>query len=79
MVGGLGVGVGVARRKGLPCLSLVCSQAHVQNAALAGGVVVGTSAEMMLTLFGALAAGFLAGAISTLGYKFFTVHKPLGP
>ena len=51
----------------------------MQNAALAGGVVVGTSAEMMLTLFGALAAGFLAGAISTLGYKFFTVHKPLGP
>ncbi|XP_070323609.1 ammonium transporter Rh type B isoform X3 [Odocoileus virginianus] len=45
---------------------------HVQNAALAGGVVVGTSAEMMLTPFGALAAGFLAGAISTLGYKFFT-------
>lgn len=51
----------------------------MQNAALAGGVVVGTSAEMMLTPFGALAAGFLAGAISTLGYKFITVHKPLGP
>lgn len=44
----------------------------MQNAALAGGVVVGTSAEMMLTPFGALAAGFLAGAISTLGYKFVT-------
>ncbi|KAI4548869.1 hypothetical protein MG293_001199 [Ovis ammon polii] len=42
---------------------------HVQNAALAGGVVVGTSAEMMLTPFGALAAGFLAGAISTLGLE----------
>lgn len=45
---------------------------HVQNAALAGGVVVGTASEMMLTPFGALAAGCLAGAISTLGYKFFT-------
>ncbi|KAM4860673.1 ammonium transporter Rh type B [Thomomys bottae] len=45
---------------------------HIQNAALAGGVVVGTSGEMMLTPFGALTAGFLAGAISTLGYKFFT-------
>ncbi|XP_007171922.2 ammonium transporter Rh type B isoform X3 [Balaenoptera acutorostrata] len=45
---------------------------HVQNAALAGGVVVGTSAEMMLTPFGALVAGFLAGTVSTLGYKFFT-------
>ncbi|XP_058516413.1 ammonium transporter Rh type B isoform X2 [Ochotona princeps] len=45
---------------------------HVQNAALAGGVVVGTASEMMLTPFGALAAGCLAGAVSTLGYKFFT-------
>uniref|UniRef100_A0A8C3WDW6 Ammonium transporter Rh type B n=1 Tax=Catagonus wagneri TaxID=51154 RepID=A0A8C3WDW6_9CETA len=45
---------------------------HVQNAALAGGVVVGTSAEMMLTPFGALVAGFLAGTVSTLGFKFFT-------
>ncbi|XP_046539161.1 ammonium transporter Rh type B isoform X1 [Equus quagga] len=45
---------------------------HIQNAALAGGVVVGTSAEMMLTPFGALVAGFLAGTVSTLGYKFFT-------
>lgn len=43
---------------------------HIQNAALAGGVVVGTASEMMLTPFGALAAGFLAGAVSTLGYKF---------
>ncbi|XP_020025430.2 ammonium transporter Rh type B [Castor canadensis] len=45
---------------------------HIQNAALAGGVVVGTSGEMMLTPFGALAAGFLAGTVSTLGYKFLT-------
>ncbi|XP_054512507.1 ammonium transporter Rh type B isoform X3 [Pan troglodytes] len=44
---------------------------HIQNAALAGGVVVGTSSEMMLTPFGALTAGFLAGTVSTLGYKFF--------
>lgn len=35
--------------------------------------MVGTSSEMMLTPFGALAAGFLAGTVSTLGYKFFTV------
>ncbi|XP_063642119.1 ammonium transporter Rh type B isoform X2 [Pan troglodytes] len=40
---------------------------HIQNAALAGGVVVGTSSEMMLTPFGALTAGFLAGTVSTLG------------
>ncbi|XP_029436656.1 ammonium transporter Rh type B [Rhinatrema bivittatum] len=45
---------------------------HIQNAALAGGVAVGTSAEMMLTPFGAMIAGFLAGVISTLGFKFLT-------
>jgi ammonium transporter Rh len=33
---------------------------------------------MMLTPFGALAAGFLAGTVSTLGYKFLTVWLPLG-
>lgn len=53
--------------------SPVLPQVHIQNAALAGGVVVGTAGEMMLTPFGALAAGFLAGTVSTLGYKFFTV------
>lgn len=41
--------------------------------------MVGTSSEMMLTPFGALAAGFLAGTVSTLGYKFFTVQTPLEP
>ncbi|XP_063002389.1 ammonium transporter Rh type B isoform X2 [Elgaria multicarinata webbii] len=45
---------------------------HIQNAALAGGVIVGTSAEMMLTPFGAMAAGVLAGFVSTLGFKFLT-------
>ncbi|KAM8920701.1 ammonium transporter Rh type B [Pelodytes ibericus] len=45
---------------------------HIQNAALAGGVAVGTAAEMMLTPFGAMIAGILAGTISTLGYKFLT-------
>ncbi|XP_063803157.1 ammonium transporter Rh type B isoform X1 [Pseudophryne corroboree] len=45
---------------------------HIQNAALAGGVAVGTSAEMMLTPFGAMIAGSLAGIVSTLGYKYIT-------
>ncbi|XP_063172882.1 ammonium transporter Rh type B [Candoia aspera] len=45
---------------------------HIQNAALAGGVIVGTSAEMMLTPFGALIAGSLAGLVATLGFKFLT-------
>nr|XP_034955006.1 ammonium transporter Rh type B isoform X1 [Zootoca vivipara] len=45
---------------------------HVQNAALAGGVVVGTSGDMMLTPFGAMIAGVLAGSVSVLGFKFLT-------
>ncbi|XP_028910662.1 ammonium transporter Rh type B [Ornithorhynchus anatinus] len=45
---------------------------HVQNAALAGGVAVGTAAEMMVTPFGALAVGAAAGAVATLGYRFLT-------
>ncbi|XP_023657262.1 ammonium transporter Rh type B [Paramormyrops kingsleyae] len=45
---------------------------HIQNAALAGGVAVGTAGEMMLTPFGSMIVGFLAGTISTLGFKFLT-------
>ncbi|KAM9294694.1 ammonium transporter Rh type B [Gastrophryne carolinensis] len=45
---------------------------HIQNAALAGGVAVGTSAEMMLSPFGAMLAGSLAGMVSVLGYKYLT-------
>uniref|UniRef100_A0A8C5R352 Rh family B glycoprotein n=1 Tax=Leptobrachium leishanense TaxID=445787 RepID=A0A8C5R352_9ANUR len=45
---------------------------HIQNAALAGGVAVGTAAEMMLTPYGAMIAGILAGMISVLGYKLLS-------
>uniref|UniRef100_A0A673N3Z8 Ammonium transporter Rh type B-like n=1 Tax=Sinocyclocheilus rhinocerous TaxID=307959 RepID=A0A673N3Z8_9TELE len=45
---------------------------HIQNAALAGGVAVGTAGEMMLTAFGSMIVGFLAGTISVLGYKYLT-------
>ncbi len=48
-------------------------QVHIQNAALAGGVAVGTAGEMMLTAFGSMIVGFLAGTISVLGYKYLTV------
>lgn len=50
-------------------------QVHIQNAALAGGVIVGTSAEMALTPFGALIAGCVAGLVATLGFKFLTVGQ----
>lgn len=42
---------------------------HIQNATLAGGVAIGTSANMMVSPVGALTVGVLAGIISTLGYQ----------
>merc|ERR1712080_369645 len=47
---------------------------HIQNATLAGGVVVGATADMMLTPLGAVFAGALGGAVSTLGYQYVTPY-----
>ncbi|CAJ1063090.1 ammonium transporter Rh type B isoform X1 [Xyrichtys novacula] len=47
---------------------------HIQNAALAGGVAAGTAGEMMLTPFGSMIVGFLAGVISVLGFKYLSPH-----
>jgi hypothetical protein len=46
----------------VPCLS--CFQVHIQNATLAGGVAVGTSADMMLHPYRALIVGAVAGTSS---------------
>ncbi|KAM5206933.1 ammonium transporter Rh type C isoform 1-T3 [Hipposideros larvatus] len=43
---------------------------HIQNATLAGGVAVGTAAEMMLMPYGSLIVGFICGIISTLGFVY---------
>ncbi|MCJ8743831.1 hypothetical protein PDJAM_G00098840 [Pangasius djambal] len=45
---------------------------HIQNATLAGGVAVGTCADMSIAPFGAMLIGVIAGIISTLGFKFLT-------
>lgn len=45
---------------------------HIQNAALAGGVALGTAGEMMITPYGSMIVGLIAGLISTLGFKFLT-------
>ncbi|XP_059836261.1 ammonium transporter Rh type B isoform X3 [Hypanus sabinus] len=45
---------------------------HIQNAALAGGVAVGTAGEMMLSPYGSMIVGFLSGVISTLGFHYLT-------
>ncbi|NWW78583.1 RHBGB protein, partial [Climacteris rufus] len=45
---------------------------QIQDATLAGTAVMGMAGEMLVTPFGALIAGFLAGLISPLGFRFFT-------
>ena len=41
----------------------------IQNATLAGGVIVGATADMILQPYGAVTAGTIAGIVSCLGYK----------
>jgi ammonium transporter Rh len=43
---------------------------HIQNATLAGGVAMGTASDMDVTPAGALAIGFAAGVLSTVGYAY---------
>uniref|UniRef100_A0AAQ4S9H6 Ammonium transporter Rh type A n=1 Tax=Gasterosteus aculeatus aculeatus TaxID=481459 RepID=A0AAQ4S9H6_GASAC len=45
---------------------------HIQNATLAGGVAVGTCADMAIGPYGAMLIGFVAGIISTVGFKYLT-------
>jgi len=45
-------------------------QVHIQNASLAGGVAIGSAANLMVGPGGALAVGLAAGLLSTLGYAY---------
>jgi len=45
---------------------------HIQNSTLAGGVVMGVAADMILTPVGAIICGFCVGVISVIGYRFIT-------
>ncbi|XP_031600599.2 ammonium transporter Rh type A [Oreochromis aureus] len=45
---------------------------HIQNATLAGGVAVGTCADMSIGPFGAMLIGLIAGIISTVGFKYLS-------
>lgn len=45
---------------------------HIQNATLAGGVAVGTAANMPIQPWGAVLVGTVAATISVLGFKFLT-------
>lgn len=46
------------------------SMVHVQNATLAGGVAVGTTANFMLDPWAAVLIGMVAGCLSVVGYKY---------
>ena len=48
-------------------------QDHIQNATLAGGVAVGTLANMPLQPWGAILMGSIAAILSVTGFKFVTV------
>lgn len=48
------------------------SMVHVQNATLAGGVAIGTVANMIVQPWGAVLIGSLAGILSVLGYNYVT-------
>ena len=50
-----------------------CSQVHVQNATLAGGVAVGTMADMVIKPWGAIFVGMAAGTVCSLGFTYLTV------
>lgn len=49
---------------------------HIQNATLAGGVAIGSAADMDIGLFASLAIGCVAGLWSTFGYV--VLHPILG-
>ncbi len=46
---------------------------HIQNATIAGGVAIGTSADLMLHPWGSMLVGMLAATLSVAGYQYLQV------
>jgi len=53
-------------------------QEHIENATLAGGVAIGSVADMAVQPFGALITGCIAGLVSTIGFDYVTVSILVG-
>lgn len=47
---------------------------HIQNATLAGGVAIGTAANLMVQPFGAMLVGSAAGILSVVGFQYIQVN-----
>ncbi|RCN49840.1 rhesus blood group-associated glycoprotein [Ancylostoma caninum] len=45
---------------------------HIANSTLAGGVAIGTTANVVLNPLHAMCVGVIAGALSVIGYKYIT-------
>ena len=58
-------------------LTKIFSQVHVQNAALAGGVIMGANADFLVQPCIALVMGSVAGIVSVLGYFYVQVSKKI--
>lgn len=56
---------------------LLLTQDVFQNSTLVGGVVIGTSADMMVNIWGAMIIGGLAGAGSVFIDRFSAVSSNL--
>ena len=52
---------------------VVLLQTHVQNATLAGGVAVGSIADMIIGPWAGLFIGFIGGIIAVAGSRFLSV------
>lgn len=51
----------------------ICLQVHIQNSTLAGGVAIGTLADLIIEPWAAILVGMVAGTVSVLGFKYLTV------